>query len=179
MKELNAEAYVSCLTLISASGSSFIAINLGQDLMGGCSLSGRACSDWDCLLALKERWHGMSDIRTMLQVHNESSKMFSLFIFGLISLPFRFTFLFFVFFNQNSTCNVGQECGWAGRQRGRVSGEVQRWYERVPEALMFLGRLQTATDNLMIWERRPFKIPGPSWPQSSSPAVTNALIWQG
>lgn len=24
------------------------------------------------------------------------------------------------------------------------------------EALMFLGRLQTATDSLMIWERRPF-----------------------
>lgn len=72
MKELNAEAYVSCLTLIFASGSSVIAINLGQDLSGGRSLS-------DCFITSKERRHGMSDINTVLQVHSESSEVFSLF----------------------------------------------------------------------------------------------------
>lgn len=35
MKELNVQAYVSCLTLICASGSSFMAIHPGQEPVGG------------------------------------------------------------------------------------------------------------------------------------------------
>lgn len=135
MKELNAEAYVSCLTLISASGSSFIAINLGQDLMGGCSLSGRACSDWDCLLALKERWHGMSDIRTMLQVHNESSKMFSLHFWSdFITIPFHlFVFCFFlikialVMWGKNADGQGGREGVFLVRFKDDMSESPRLW----------------------------------------------------
>lgn len=152
MKELNAEAYVSCLTLISASGSSFIAIHLGQELMGGCSFWERACSDWDRLLALTECWHSMSDIYTQRCKSIEDPQRCFSFHFPL-ALAF-INSVSLVFFNYQEKCRARM---WAGREAEKACfGEVQRWYEQVTEALMFLGRLQTATDNLMIWERRPF-----------------------
>ncbi len=154
MKELNAEAYVSCLTLISASGSSFIAINLGQELMGGCSLCNRACSDWDCLLASTERWHGM--FLQWCKPTTNPQRCFSFhFPLGLVLfLHWSILFHFFLIIKRNWRCRARMQ---AGRETERACfGELQRWYEQVSEALMFLGRLQTATDNLMIWEYRPF-----------------------
>lgn len=175
MKELNAEAYVSCLTLISASGSSFIAIHLGQELMGGCSFWERACSDWDRLLALTECWHSMSDIYTQRCKSIEDPQRCFSFHFPLALAFINSVSLVFLIIRRN----VGQECGQAGRQRRRVLVRFKDDMSKSQRLWCFLAGFRR---QLTIWwsgSAGLFKSPGPSWPQSSSPPVTNALIWQG
>lgn len=145
MKELNTEAYVSCLTLISASGNSSTAINLGQELMGGSSLCEQACSDRDCLLALTERWLGKSDVTTQSwhKIHNESS----VFLFKFSNWS-DFSLALINSKAKEGLEGVGQECGQAGRQRGECFGEVQRWYEQFSGLWCFLAGFR---QQLTIW----------------------------
>lgn len=139
MKELNAEAYVSCLTLIFASGSSVILARIWWRLLPLRTGLFRLWLSHRLERALA--WH-------VRHQHIAASPQWILRgLFSFLPLVWFHTVLFSLYFYlSRQTCNLGQECGWAGRRRGSVSAQVQRWYEQVSEALMFLGRLQIATD---------------------------------
>lgn len=173
MEELNAEVYVSCLTLISASGRSSTAINLGGELMGPPPPWKWACSDLGRPLAITR--HHLSHFVFQTRKH-EKQQQNPWRTFSDRILPLSFFW--------NALQLVAQGCRQEGELGGRGFGEVQRCTEWVSEALMFLGRLQAAADNPLIW----------AWgvgvcgredvflecrPPSSSPPETNTLIWQG